>query len=177
MTRGAALGLAIAVTLGVALGALSNCHESPWSDATAAPASELLATMRTDPLDEPHDAGACTARLFVGAVTPSPGCWVDEKVGKRTGTLAYLCGGGAASTQLGVEFSGTVSATGQVDVAATTTFAWSDGCKWQSEQRITGRLSSGSLTYGYREAPIEGTHCQPAHCTASAKVSVDKQSK
>jgi hypothetical protein len=136
---------------------------------------DVRATMATDPLEEPRDAGACSARLRVGAVTPSPGCWVDEKVSQRTGTLSYACGGGAASTQLGVEFAGMVSASEQVEIAATTTFQWSDGCTWQSEQHITGRLASGSLRYAYREAPIAGQNCMPAHCTASAKVTVDKQ--
>ncbi len=129
-------------------------------------------TPATDPILEPKDAGPCSATLTVGTVTRTPGCWVDEKVSNRSAALSYACGGGAATAPFGVPFEGTVGADGKVDLAATTTFRWDDGCTWQSHQRITGQLGAGTLTYGYREAPIRGSRCMPSHCVAEAKVSV-----
>jgi hypothetical protein len=124
----------------------------------------------TDP-ESPKEK-ACTATLVASAVTATPGCWVDEKVGNQTTTLTYTCGGGPAVAPFSVDFVGTVAADGRVELAATTNFHWDDGCQWQSDQRIRGSLSAGTLTYAYKEKPTSGTRCAPAHCVASAKVAV-----
>jgi hypothetical protein len=124
----------------------------------------------TDPV--PPSEKPCTATLVASAATVTAGCWVDEKVSNQTTTLTYTCGGGPAVAPFGADFVGTVSADGRVEIGATTSFHWGDGCEWQSHQRIRGTLSSGSLLYTYSERPVSGTRCQPAHCTASAKVAV-----
>jgi len=129
------------------------------------PATEPL------PIEEPTpDAGACTATLSAASVLRTPGCWVDEKVSNRSAVLSYPCGGGTATAGFAAPFSGIVTAEGQVDIGTTTTFSWDDGCTWKSEQRITGKLSSGTLSYTYREAPVKGARCSSSHCVANAKV-------
>ena len=111
----------------------------------------------------------CKVTLAVPAVSVTPGCWIDEKVGQRSAVLVFACAGGPAEADFGVPFKGTVT-DGQVDIAATTTFPWGDGCTWESHQRIGGSLASGELSYAYDEAPIAGKGCQPAHCKGSAPV-------
>jgi hypothetical protein len=124
----------------------------------------------TDP-EEPKEK-ACKVTLVASAVTPTPGCWVDEKVSNQTTTLTYACGGGPAVAPFGVDFVGTVGADGRVELAASTSFHWDDGCQWHSDQRIRGSLPGGPLTYAYKEKPTSGTRCAPARCVASAKVEV-----
>jgi hypothetical protein len=134
----------------------------------------LVSWSRPSPATDPMKPSekACGAMLAAPAVTVTPGCWVDDKVSNRTAALTYPCGGGPASAPFGVDFVGTIDAEGRVDLAATTSFGWGDGCQWQSEQRIRGTLSEGSLAYSYKEKPVSGKHCAPAHCVASAKVAV-----
>ncbi len=116
---------------------------------------------------------SCSVTLSVGDVITTAGCWIDEKVSHRTAVLQWACDAGAAEADFGVPFLGTVQEPSTlVSLSATTTFSWSDGCTWQSEQRIDGQLSSGMLQYGYSEKPIQGTNCAPAYCTGSAVVSV-----
>jgi hypothetical protein len=120
----------------------------------------------------PSPPAACAALLTVGPVSAMPSdCWIDEQVSNRSAMLVYPCDGGSASAAFGVAFTGTVAG-GQVDLGANTTFPWSDGCTWQSEQRIAGELQSGALTYTYQEHPISGSNCEPATCTATTPVLV-----
>jgi len=98
-------------------------------------------------------------------------CWIDEKVSSRNAILRYPCAGGSAEAVFAVPFHGTLVG-GTVDLAATTTFLWSDGCSWESHQRIFGMLASAVLTYTYSEGPITGKSCAPAVCTARTDVFV-----
>jgi len=110
--------------------------------------------------------------LSVGAVKPTPAsCWIDQQVANQTATLEWACDSGEATASFEVLFVGTVRA-GVVALEATTIFPWSDGCTWQSRQRIDGALASGSLTYSYSEEPVEGSGCAPAYCKATAQVLV-----
>jgi hypothetical protein len=146
--------------------ALSAC--SPFAERAVVP-EVWLAT--APPVDRP-DAGPCAATLVAAAVTATPGCWVDEKVANQTTSLTYACAGGAAVAPFDVDFVGSVSTDGRVDLGATSDFEWDDGCRWRSEQRIVGALSAGTLDYSYTEKPIAGEGCASAHCTASAQVAV-----
>jgi hypothetical protein len=123
--------------------------------------------------DAQHETGIdCVATLTVGTVMSTPAsCWIDEKVSQRSAVLRFPCGGGSASADFAVTFTGSVVA-GQVDIAATTTFPWGDGCTWESQQRIVGPLWAGELTYTYSEHPISGSGCEPAVCTAKTAVAV-----
>lgn len=157
-------------TLGVACGARTALLNGDTGDfdiesPDASPDAE-------SPDVSPGPPAACTALLTVGPVSATPSvCWIDERVSNRSAMLVYPCSGGSASAVFGVAFAGSVSG-GLVDLAATTTFPWSDGCTWQSDQRIAGELQSGTLTYTYQEHPIAGSNCEPATCTATTPVVV-----
>lgn len=112
----------------------------------------------------------CTAQLVVAQTQHNPGCFIDERVTGAPGTLQYACDGGAATaTFRNGTFSGTVSADGALSLSLTTRFRFSDGCRWQSEQRIEGSLSGGQFRYA--ERPVSGAHCAPS-CAASGTVEV-----
>ena len=118
------------------------------------------------------DAG-CTVVLSVATVTPSPAsCWIDQKVSNETTKLEWDCDSGAAEADFDVPFMGTVM-NGNVAISATTTFAWGDGCTWESKQSIAGALSTKTLTYSYSEDPVGGTNCAPAYCKATTPVTVE----
>jgi hypothetical protein len=169
-------------TLGVACGArtalLDGANgdleaQSPGAESTdAVPDTESPPREPPDaesPDVSPSPSAQCTA---VGPVSATPSdCWIDEQVSNRSAMIVYPCDGGAGTAVFGVAFTGSVVG-GQVDLAATTTFPWSDGCTWQSDQRIAGELQSGALTYTYQEHPISGSNCEPATCTATTPVLV-----
>jgi hypothetical protein len=136
--------------------------------------SWMMAALVLAPLGgEAVTADDCTAKLTVGDVSTPLGCWIDEKVSHRSSTLRYKCGGGAGRADFGAWFVGSVSRGGDVVLSSTTTFPWSDGCTWQSTQRIEGALASKALSYSYSERPIAGTSCMPTRCTGSANVAVE----
>lgn len=108
----------------------------------------------------------CRKTLSFEALTVTPGCWVDEKVSHRSAVLEYPCASGDAKADFGAPFVGSVDGS-KVTLDATTTFAWGDGCEWQSRQRIVGSLASGTVEYSYEESPTRGTHCASSHCKAT----------
>jgi hypothetical protein len=121
----------------------------------------------------PEPAETCTAFVFVEklALDP-PTCFVDAKVQDRPGELTYPCGGGKADARFpGSVFQGAVTS-GRLDVSLTTRFDWEDGCKWASEQHISGPISARTLEYTYTEGPLPGQEGCMGSCTARAKVRV-----
>lgn len=152
--------LVIAVIIGAGCGGRTGLVAPESTDAQGE------ADAKPEPLD-------CSVTLSVGEVTVTADCWIDEKVSHRSAVLRWACDAGSAEADFGVPFYGTVQEPSTlVSLSATTTFVWSDGCTWQSEQHIDGELSSGALQYGYSEKPIQGTHCAPAYCTGTAVVAV-----
>lgn len=132
-----------------------------------------LAEPRRPPGAPPPGEGAtCTALLQVRRTHGAAGCVIDERVTRAPGLLAFPCEGGAATADFGgSHFSGTVL-NGEVDVTLRTQFHFTDGCDWESEQRIQGNLSAPSLAFTYREAPLPGqSRCANA-CRAFGMVSV-----
>lgn len=112
----------------------------------------------------------CTAQLVVAQTDRSAGCFIDERVTGSPGTLQFPCDGGTARASFrNGTFTGTVGADGAVSLALTTSFRFSDGCRWQSEQRIEGSLSGGQFRYA--ERPVSGRSCAPP-CSASGTVEV-----
>lgn len=112
----------------------------------------------------------CTAQLVVAQTDRNAGCFIDERVTGAPGTLQFPCDGGPARASFrNGTFTGSVSADGVVSLSLTTSFRFSDGCRWQSEQRIEGSLSGGQFRYA--ERPVSGRSCAPP-CAASGTVEV-----
>lgn len=118
---------------------------------------------------------ACGRSLLAGAITPSSStCFLDLAVKSgENGALTVFCDGGLATAIFSKgTFEGSYDAvTDVVDVCIGTTFQYSDGCTWQSAQRLTGKLASAKLAFTYTEAPSSGTGCA-SPCSASGEVDV-----
>jgi hypothetical protein len=124
----------------------------------------------------PERSPTCSALLTVKQVdADSSSCVIDTRVRDNAGELVYPCEGGEANARFfQAHFRGSVTA-GVVDVALSTTFDFEDGCRWISEQHITGPVSATTLEYRYTEAPAPGqSGCAPA-CTARASVGVARR--
>jgi hypothetical protein len=134
----------------------------------------------TSPLCAVVDAGipmsVCTKDVRMGHITLSmASCYVDVVMHEGDqGFLNFACNGDPsiwanAKFPKGT-FEGSTSGT-VVDLCTGTTFPWSDGCTWASAQRITGDVTSGTLSFTYTEQPISGSGCEPP-CSASGPVYV-----
>lgn len=122
----------------------------------------------------PVVAGSCSATLAVSPVQTRPGCEIDERVSAQSATVSFPCAGGPAQAAFSdAVFGGTVSADGTVDLSIRTTFAYRDGCQWETKQEIRGALASGTLSYAYFERPLEGQRGCARGCEAAATVRVD----
>jgi hypothetical protein len=126
--------------------------------------------------DDPQPGITCRASiLFVGPlVKSSDSCFVDAVVvpGDR-GEIVYDCNGGLAEAIIGSAiFRGSFDGV-RVDACAGTSFPWSDGCDWNSAQRIEGTLASGELHFTYAEAPAPGQAGCLSPCSAAGKVIVE----
>jgi hypothetical protein len=64
-------------------------------------------------------------------------------------------------------FAGTFRDRG-VDACLRSEFPYSDGCTWETMQRVRGGASVMEFTYA--EKPIRGTSCAPAACRARADI-------
>ena len=118
----------------------------------------------------------CTRTVTVTSLSVPPGCWTDTviKVG-QTGTLSFPCAGdGDATLSFGSKAFAGADVGGKVDVCTGTEFPWSDGCAWTSAQHVSGSIASGTLSFGYGEAPKPGQNrqCAPS-CSASGAVRVE----
>jgi hypothetical protein len=131
-----------------------------------------------DPICTVPDGGAtgpsCTRALRVLSVSPSgAGCFVDVVVadGDR-GTLRFDCNGGAAEATFGTHvFAGSFDR-GRIDICTGTSFDYSDGCRWNSAQRIQGPLAT-ELRFDYVESPAPGQSGCASRCSATARVLVE----
>jgi hypothetical protein len=147
--------------------------ESPGSggldETTSAPATCVHGKV-------PKNAGPiCTRTVVVTSLDVPPGCFTDTvmQLG-QTGTLSFPCDGdGPAKLAFGGKsFSGATMG-GKLDMCAGTEYPFSDGCRWTSAQRVTGRVAAQSLSFSYGEAPKAGQFKQCARaCSASGTVRV-----
>lgn len=121
----------------------------------------------------PPFPAACGHSLRVVRLTPSRAtCFLDLAITQGSvGAMTVLCNGGYASADFGKGIFEGSFARGDVSMCIGTTFTYSDGCTWQSAQRISGTLASGTLAFEYAEAPIKGTGCAPA-CSATGTIEV-----
>jgi hypothetical protein len=55
----------------------------------------------------------------------------------------------------------------EVNTCMRTEFPFSDGCTWETTQRISGRVDT-VMRFSYGEHPISGRGCSPSPCSASA---------
>ncbi len=129
---------------------------------------ELCASTSTSPL--PLDA--CHATLKMLALTVSnPSCYVDVAAHPdETAELYWDCHSANGRAELRFQ---TFTAAGAwnsqtVSVCYGTHFAFSDGCNWQSAQRVAGPTTAGStLTFTYEEQADPGQSGCLVPCTAT----------
>ena len=116
----------------------------------------------------------CPTRAKASTViTSAADCWVDEKISGKRGVLKYTCGkDGPASISFGGKVFSGRARKGWMDIHLRTTFNWQDGCKWETIQRIQGKLSGGTLSYSYTERPLKGQRGCFNPCSASASIKV-----
>lgn len=126
-------------------------------------------------IDADCEVGDCQPNLLVVGSTPSSPSCIDFPVeAGTTGGIQYPCEGGPVSAVLGsISFSGFVS-DGLVSLSGTAQLIGPDGCLWQTDHFIDGKLASGTLTYSYQEIlltppPID---CW-SPCTETGTVEVD----
>ncbi len=134
------------------------------------------------PLCAAQDGGApgsvCSVNVHVVNIAPSSvTCFVDTVIHTGdNGTVSYACNGSSSNWAVAdfgpnTEFVGAVHDGTVVDLCTGTTFQFSDGCTWASAQRITGDVSSGTLSFTYEEQPIAGSNCL-SPCSASGTLAV-----
>lgn len=122
----------------------------------------------------PAPGAVCNALLVVRRTHGAAGCVIDERVTRAPGVLQFPCEGGAASANFnGSVFTGSV-VNGVVNLALSTRFHFSDGCDWESAQRIQGSLNAAALTYSYVEAPLPGQGRCANACQAFGAVTVQR---
>ncbi len=134
----------------------------------------------------PSDAGppatVCTAALTVETIITQGGCtnfYVPSD--NEMGTLEFACDTDAstwaeATFEAGT-FQGSINGT-FADVCIGTTYEYNSGPScgfamslWSTAQTIYGDITSGMLTFAYREAQVSGNSCA-IPCTAIATVLV-----
>jgi len=122
--------------------------------------------------EAPRDLAGCKeeARLRVGRVElSSPTCFVDAKVRQGDEGRLLRCPSGAVAVFPRASFAGAWGEAG-VDTCVRTEFPFSDGCTWETMQRMRGGPSAIEYTYG--ERPVSGGRCAPSSCKARADVEV-----
>jgi hypothetical protein len=158
--------------------ASSDTRPRDASEETLAPrdaAPDVPGSSRCDIPDAglPPFPDACGHSLRVVSLKPSSSsCFLDLAIKQGSvGAMTVFCKGGNASADLGKGvFQGTFDQ-GVVSVCIGTTFTYADGCTWQTAQRISGSLASGTLAFEYAEAPIKGSNCASA-CSATGIIEV-----
>jgi hypothetical protein len=122
--------------------------------------------------------GACEAQVTVGLILPdSPSCFVDIiPTPSEVATLRWDCTGDTGNAEIIFAkgtFGGSFNSP-NVSVCSGTTFEYTDGCMWESAQRIEGSVTRGStLTFNYAEAPLPGQMGCESACTASGTLIVE----
>lgn len=125
----------------------------------------------------PSDHGEqCSVLLAVKPIVmDSSTCFIDARVRDKVGELVFPCAGGAAEARFsGARFQGSVSR-GMVDVSLSTSFDFEDGCRWVSQQHLSGPASGPELEYTYTEAPAPGQRGCASACAAQARVTVSRR--
>ena len=120
------------------------------------------------------DAGnVCAYKLTSSNFAPSdPSCSFAEEVTQTTGGLAFECDGGAAEIIFDQQkFTGTFQG-GTVTVTSTADYTMDNTCGFHSTQTITGNLTSGTLSYTYKESKTTGDCSSYSTCSATAKIAL-----
>ena len=156
----------------------------PQPTATATVALPQVQARPLAACEAPANLAGCTemARLRVGRVdVSSPTCFVDTKVHQGDEGRLLRCPTGAVAVFSRVSFAGPWGETGvdrqgrslsAIDTCLRTQFPFSDGCTWETMQRMHGGPSS--IEYTYAERPITGGRCAPSSCRARADVEVEE---
>jgi len=143
---------------------------APVVTASAAPVvSPQSLPTRLATCEPPLETRQCVevARVRVGAIAlSSPTCVVDLVV--KEGDVGHVmkCPEGAFVAFDHGRFGGTYDGI-VLDSCTTTTYPFSDGCTWETTQRIVGRADT-SMRFSYHERAVAGKNCSPAACTATA---------
>lgn len=123
----------------------------------------------------------CTAQLMAGDIDTGPACVLDERLSHGPGKLSYPCeGDGAVQASFDDQvYDGTI-VRNVITLRLTTELDWEDGCRWESEHMIGGRLVRGEaveddpvepLQWRYEDRAIAGRNCSGA-CMAQAEIEV-----
>lgn len=155
---------------------LASCLAAPPPPADVEIVAPAPAVQGAAPAPPTHHGERCTVSLGVEPiVASSPTCFVDARVRDGKGEIAFPCTGGDAEARFGsTRFRGAVSQ-GVVDVSLSTTFDFKDGCRWISQQRITGALSEPALEYSYTESPAPDQSGCASACSARARLAVGRR--
>ena len=171
----------MALALSCASNPTATVVEIPPPPETAAPPPPAVqkppsVAVRPAPPDcarPPQTTGCVTIARVVASdfELSSPSCYVDSII--RTGAVGRLqqCAGGSAvivfdKGVFAASFDGT-----NVDACTSSRFPFSDGCTWQSLQRIEGPLRD-KLVFTYSETHVEGKSCASSSCRAHATLTV-----
>jgi len=140
------------------LGAVAASMTTPTADPDPRAA-------HTSPRELPAEADFVVSSVDV--VLSSPNCWVDAVVQKG---LPELLQGNAGPVIRFGEVEIPLRREGDRFVATyRTSFEFEDGCKWDTEQHLSGSLEDRKFSFRYTERPRPGQRgCAPA-CTASAE--------
>ena len=114
---------------------------------------------------------ACESDIQIRSTSGAEGCFIDVEL-QQVGRLRAPCDGaeGPAEAVFGSRtFRGRV-AHGRLSLRLTTSFPFSDGCTWESNQTISGRMDAAQFDFHYSEHARRGERgCAPA-CTADGIV-------
>ncbi len=163
---------------------LAACSPAPSSTVVEVPPTELptapqptvggtLQQTRAPTLAEceaPRTLDGCNeiARVRAGDLElSSPTCYVDARVHAGETGRVLQCPSGTVIAFRGATFAGTYDSR-SVNVCMKTQFPFSDGCTWQTVQRIRG--GDGAFEFTYAERPISGGSCASSSCTARADI-------
>lgn len=129
------------------------------------------------PAPVPVQREQCTARLRAAPISTGAGCTLDERISHGNGALVYPCtGDGPVEAVFGEHrFVGKMTDTDLV-LALTTELDWDDGCHWETQQGIRGKLrrqGKPKLLWSYTESPVRGSSCFGS-CKATAEIEVDE---
>ncbi|AKU98485.1 hypothetical protein AKJ09_05149 [Labilithrix luteola] len=135
----------------------------------------------TGAAQKPEKKKTCTAQLMAGEIDTGPGCVLDERISHGPGKLMYPCeGDGAAQASFDDQVYDGKVVGNVLTLRLTTELDWEDGCRWQSEHMLGGRLIRGEaveddpvepLQWRYEDRAISGRNCSGA-CLAQAEIEV-----
>lgn len=119
----------------------------------------------------PRDGCTPIARVRIDKVRlSSPTCVVDTQIKEGDVGRVMKCPRGSYVQFPDAVFGGTFDGV-EVSTCMKTEFPFSDGCTWQTMQRIAGRTDT-AMSYSYSERAISGHDCAPVACRANATLYV-----